>query len=194
MREDCVIQSLQALADHDRSREASPLVEARLVAEFRVRKMRRRTRWLVAGAAAAGLAAGILLTMGHSPSPRAAPARMPHMKTQRAPEIATAPAPLPSPSVVLQAEPLRVKGRRPGGVARIERVPHETFTDFFPLINPAPPFERGQLLRVNVPASAMRTVGLPVREEHLSDRIDADVLVGEEGMPRAIRFIRFDNN
>jgi hypothetical protein len=45
---------------------------------------------------------------------------------------------------------------------------------------------------VQLPAAAMRTVGLPVREEHMADPIQADVLVGEEGMPRAIRFVRFD--
>jgi hypothetical protein len=65
-------------------------------------------------------------------------------------------------------------------------------TDFFPLMNPAPSFGRGQMLRVQLPAAAMRTVGLPVREEHLGDLVQADVLVGEEGMPRAIRFVRFD--
>ncbi len=59
-------------------------------------------------------------------------------------------------------------------------------------MNPAPPFERGQILRVDVPASAMRAVGLPVREERLADRVQADVLVGEEGMPRAIRFVSFE--
>ena len=65
-------------------------------------------------------------------------------------------------------------------------------TEFFPLIDSAQPFERGQMLRVQLPAAAMRNVGLPVREDHLADPIQADVLVGEEGMPRAIRFVRFD--
>jgi len=65
-------------------------------------------------------------------------------------------------------------------------------TEFFPLIDSAPPFERGQMLRVQLPAAAMRTVGLPVGEDHLADPIQADVLVGEEGMPRAIRFVGFD--
>jgi hypothetical protein len=68
----------------------------------------------------------------------------------------------------------------------------ETVTDFFPLLDHAPPFERGEILRVNLPASVMQTVGLPVREERLGDRVQADVLVGEEGLPRAIRFVRTD--
>src|SRR5437868_5303465 len=68
----------------------------------------------------------------------------------------------------------------------------EVVTDFFPLLDPAPPFQRGRLLRVEVPASAMRMVGLPVHAEHLLDPIQADVLVGEEGLPRAIRFVKFE--
>lgn len=71
-------------------------------------------------------------------------------------------------------------------------VPREVVTEFFPLVEAAPPFERGQIWRLEVPASTMRTVGLPVREEDLSDRIQADVLVGEEGMIRAIRFVSLE--
>jgi hypothetical protein len=68
----------------------------------------------------------------------------------------------------------------------------EVVTDFFPLIDPAPPFRRGRILRVELPASAMRMVGLPVHEQHLNDPVQADVLIGEEGLPRAIRFVKFE--
>ena len=68
----------------------------------------------------------------------------------------------------------------------------EVVTEFYPLMDPAPPFERGRLLRVELPASAMRMVGLPVHAERLSDPVQADVLVGEEGLPRAIRFVKFE--
>jgi len=68
----------------------------------------------------------------------------------------------------------------------------EVVTDFFPLVDPAPPFQRGRLLRIEVPASAMKMVGLPVHEQHLNDPIQADVLVGEEGLPRAIRFVKLE--
>jgi hypothetical protein len=70
--------------------------------------------------------------------------------------------------------------------------PPEVVTDFFPLMDPAPPFQRGRILRVEVPASAMKMVGLPVHEEHLNDPVEADVLVGEEGLPRAIRFVKLE--
>ncbi len=72
------------------------------------------------------------------------------------------------------------------------RQPREVVTQFFPLLDVAPPFERGELLRVTVPASAMRKVGLPVNEDHLTDRVYADVLVGQEGLARAIRFVSYE--
>jgi hypothetical protein len=80
---------------------------------------------------------------------------------------------------------------RNSGAARSEQ-PEEIVTDFFPLMDPAPPFERGKILRVEFPASAMEMVGLPVLEEHLADSVEADVLVGEEGLPRAIRFVKYE--
>jgi hypothetical protein len=81
--------------------------------------------------------------------------------------------------------------RRP--IAVRPRHPQEIVTQFFPLMDPAPPFERGQLMRIELPASAMQMVGLPVHEDRLSDRVQADVLFGEEGLPRAIRFVKFES-
>ncbi len=60
------------------------------------------------------------------------------------------------------------------------------------MLDVQPPFERGELVRVVVPAETMRSVGLPVREDHLTDMVQADVLVGQEGLARAIRFVGFE--
>ena len=68
--------------------------------------------------------------------------------------------------------------------------PREIVTEFFPLIDVAPEFGRGALVRVRVPAETMLSVGLPVREDRLADPIEADLLIGEEGLARAIRFVR----
>jgi hypothetical protein len=172
MSEHRVIQSLRALADHDRAEAPSSTVEVRLRSAFRARKRRRRAAWITAGAVAAGAAAALFLLPGPPPVL----------------EIAVAPPAAPSiavPAAGLASIPRPVRRVRP------QNTPQEVVTQFFPLMDPAPPFERGQILRVNVPASAMRTVGLPVQEEHLADSVQADVLVGEEGMPRAIRFVSF---
>jgi hypothetical protein len=65
----------------------------------------------------------------------------------------------------------------------------ESVTPFYSLMDVQPPFERGELVRVLVPASTMRTVGLVVGEKHLKDPVQADILVGQEGLARAIRFV-----
>ena len=181
VKEDYVRQALQALAENDREREAPPEVEARLVGFFTSRRRSGR-RWAPI-AAAAGLVMALLLWPSHTSKPT----------------VSEAPAvllPVPESAwPIREAEPTPRIARTPRKIApKIAAVPesHEVVTDFFPLMNPAPSFERGQMLRVQLPAAAMQTVGLPVREEHLGDVIQADVLVGEEGMPRAIRFVRFD--
>ena len=73
----------------------------------------------------------------------------------------------------------------------LRREPEEVVTPFFPLMVSAPPFESGLLVRMTVPASAMRNVGLDVSEEHLSDAVLADVLVGQDDLARAIRFVSY---
>ncbi len=65
----------------------------------------------------------------------------------------------------------------------------EVATDFFPLLEVIPPFERGRILRTTVPASTMREVGLWVHPDRLYEPVEADVLVGNDGIARAIRFV-----
>ena len=77
----------------------------------------------------------------------------------------------PAPATQPVAETQPRKRERPS----VAEPPSEIVTDFFPLMDVAPPLGRGELLRVAVPASAMRSVGLPVREERLNDPVQADV-------------------
>jgi hypothetical protein len=177
MSEDRVLQALKALAENDHDREAPPTVEARLLRQFHARRTSHKWRWAGIAAIAAGVVLAVLLSMNRSPKPVARTAA-PAVQIPQEAALPVAPVAPPAP---------RKAARK---MARPEA--REVVTDFFPLMDPAPPFERGQMLRVQLPAAAMRTVGLPVREDHLADPIQADVLVGEEGMPRAIRFVRFD--
>lgn len=48
----------------------------------------------------------------------------------------------------------------------------------------------GQLLRVELPRSAMARFGLPVNMERYGERVKADVLVSADGLARAIRFVQ----
>jgi hypothetical protein len=47
----------------------------------------------------------------------------------------------------------------------------------------------GQLVRVELPRSALATFGLPMNMDRANERIKADVLVGTDGLARAIRFV-----
>lgn len=158
---------LKALAEADQELEAPAAVELRLKAAFR--KKFARPKWPYFSLAAA---AAIVLTIALQP------------KAQTM-EIAVVTPPVVDLPV---AKPVARK------VAQRKPAPREIVTDFYPLMEDAPPFERGELLRVSVPALAMRGVGLPVSEERLADMVQADVLVGQEGLPRAIRFVNTNLN
>ena len=71
--------------------------------------------------------------------------------------------------------------------------PGEIATQFYPLMDSPPPFQRGLLVRMTLPASTMRAVGLPVGDEHLSDPVQAEVLVGQDDLARAVRFVTSQN-
>jgi hypothetical protein len=75
---------------------------------------------------------------------------------------------------------------------RAQRPQSEVATEFFAL--PYAPrltsFEGAQVLRVRLPRASMTMLGLPVDQSGFSDRIKADVVLGEDGIARAIRFVR----
>lgn len=72
------------------------------------------------------------------------------------------------------------------------QVETEIATDFIPLVNRESmrELDSGQLVRVELPRSALMSFGLPVSMEHANDRVKADVVVGQDGLARAIRFVR----
>jgi hypothetical protein len=50
--------------------------------------------------------------------------------------------------------------------------------------------ESGQMVRVELPRSALISFGLPMDMERAGERIKADVVLGNDGLARAIRFVR----
>lgn len=164
--------ALRALAESDGERQAPPEVELRLREAFRARCARRR--WKQAAVWTAAAAAIVVAVVA-----------IPHQGKQPTPVQATTAQPVQVPVAVTVASP----PARKHPVRHVRSRPQEIVTDFFPLIEPTPPLGRGELLRVSLPASAMRTVGLPVREDRLSERVEADVLVSEDGLAEAIRFV-----
>ena len=66
---------------------------------------------------------------------------------------------------------------------------NEIKTDFIAL-SYARDAESGQIVRVKVPSSMMVTLGLVSTVEKPAALVDAEVIVGDDGLTRAIRFIR----
>lgn len=68
----------------------------------------------------------------------------------------------------------------------------EIRTDFLPLTygGNLSQLDDGQVVRVELPRSALQSFGLPLNAERANERVKADVLLGHDGVARAIRFVR----
>lgn len=67
----------------------------------------------------------------------------------------------------------------------------EVATQFMPLgYAPINPQDGGQLVRVELSRTAMLSMGLPVNMDRYGERVKADVLLGPDGLARAIRFVQ----
>jgi len=56
-----------------------------------------------------------------------------------------------------------------------------------------PALESGRIVRVDVPTAMLPAYGLEVAPDSQSGMVEADVLVGQDGQPRAIRFVTLDS-
>ena len=74
----------------------------------------------------------------------------------------------------------------------VEVASQEIATDYIPIGYgmPLSPDEFAQIIRVSVPRSEMVQFGLPVRPDAGPGRVTADVVLGEDGVARAIRFVQ----
>jgi hypothetical protein len=129
--------------------------------------------------------------------------------------VNTVKAPLPQPSVMPQervekhkvraVQPreesrrgFRRKNRAPSGAPIIpttvldEMADHEETTDFILLRHglDLQPMENGEVIRVEMPHAALISLGLPVVPEQTDTLVIADLLIDEDGLARAIRFVR----
>lgn len=68
----------------------------------------------------------------------------------------------------------------------------ETVTDYYPLTalaDSAMP-QGGQVVRVRLPRSALSALGLPMNVERAGEQVQADVVIGDDGLAHAIRFVQ----
>ncbi|HMS43720.1 MAG TPA: hypothetical protein PKE69_26055 [Pyrinomonadaceae bacterium] len=73
--------------------------------------------------------------------------------------------------------------------AKVQPKTEEIKTDFIAL-NYSPAAESGQIMKVKVPRSMMVTLGVTTKLENSTELVNAEVLVGDDGLARAIRFIQ----
>jgi hypothetical protein len=186
--------ALRTLEIADEALGASPEVERALVAQFRKRHPAVSRRWrkpAAIGAIAAGLVLAMALGLRRNEPPVSPP-----VKTE--PQAVAVPA---APQVIAPVYRERQKTRpRRQRMARQKpaRQPatltatrnREIMTDFIPVVYDPTPIERGHLVRVRLPRSAIAAFGLPVNEQHADEPIKADVLVGDDGLARAVRFVK----
>lgn len=203
---------LQSLAAEMESLEAPRIVEANLLEAFRARavvvpiaKRQSSSRYRVAAVAAMLLIAISLVVFSWSRRPAADPrVANKQEEPQPKPEINNKqneqPVPDVEKSVATASAPQRRKPRkirpaslRPPETASVaNHVTKEIATDFIPLsyMSAASLQEGGQIVRVQLPRSALANFGLPVNMDRYNEKVKADVLYGVDGMARAIRFVQ----
>lgn len=215
--ERALTDGLRLVATASEGDEAPARVEASLVAAFReshgalparafgsARVASRRWLYIAAGVAAAAVIVMLLsLTVSRtqdSPQKAEQHSSAPPVGPQELHQPLVLPASQPGPEHKLASGHNRGPGRRGTGTRGTGRANEtgasredaEIATDFFPLMNreSLTQLDSGQIVRVELPRSALMSFGLPMNMERVNERIKADVVVGNDGLARAIRFVR----
>jgi hypothetical protein len=172
-----------------------------------------RQRWLYAAASVAAIA--LIVTLLALAASRTRDLQQPAQQKAVNPSSAVPDEPRPaspqpqalpaSPEQKVVAAQATDQGRRPADRVRNARrskttvadlnkpaADAEIATDFIPLMNreTLAQMDGGQVMRVELPRSALMSFGLPMDMERATERIKADVVVGNDGLARAIRFVR----
>ncbi|HXB67033.1 MAG TPA: hypothetical protein VNY05_02250 [Candidatus Acidoferrales bacterium] len=193
-------KGLRAVASQMGSMAAPPRVEARLREAFRTQagmgaggwqSTGARARWMPvskwtavfswATAAAALFAVAAFLSGGRQPE-LASPA------VSAGVEMAV--AGMPAEIETDDGNPIDGRAPTDGGTSTDGGAP-VVESGFIPLPNAAQigPNEEVNLVRVEVPRSAMIALGYDVKPEEASGSVQADVMLGNDGLARAVRFL-----
>ena len=214
--EETLTRGLHLLAADMESLSAPAEIELKLREAFRERYVAapfavgssRSRYWLVAVAAVLLLAMSVAALWWRSEAPQQRIAKESPQKPQEVisgPSEATSPAPAPVPKQVeYQAGNETPKRRNPKPFRRNARsrqdpeaqvahhVQNEIATDFVPLgdMNATMLQDGGQIIRVKLRRSALVKFGIPVNMDRYNENVKADVLIGVDGLARAIRFVQ----
>jgi hypothetical protein len=164
-----LLEGLRCLAA-DGPREAPSAVEQRLVGELRRQsRARRRNGWLALGTSGA-IAAVLAVTLWIRTEPVVQKPTMARSQTPAA--VKTAPSP------IANVTPAPERGA-------------EVAINFYPLpdADELPPMESATIVRVQLPMSSLRLMGLPISEDRAAEFVQADMLLGQDGLARGVRFV-----
>jgi hypothetical protein len=172
-----LLNALRGLAA-DGPRQAPPHVEEFLVAELLRRSRARHAKMWWSISAVAAIAAGIGVLMWVRPAPpKSAPAVA---------RVSVPASPQPLETVVVPAV------QKSHAIRTVRARPARAALSFYalPSASELPPAENAMVVRVQLPMSSLRLMGLLVSEESSAERIQADVLVGQDGLARGVRFVQ----
>jgi hypothetical protein len=207
--EEMLTRGLHTLAAEMESLEAPAMIEANLMMAFRARNavvpapvVRRHSAYWLAAVAAMLLIAISVVVFRWSNRPvedrrQASRQEEPQQKPQpiAEPQLAKD-SPVPDDEVLPQRQRPRrfhpAMQRRPANTQVANHVTNEIATDFIPLsyMSAASLQDGGQIVRVQLPRSALANFGLPVNMDRYNEKVKADVLFGVDGTARAIRFVQ----
>jgi hypothetical protein len=208
--EEMLTLGLQSLTAEMASLEAPVEVENKLRDAFRARQIvvpisRRQAAaryWWVTVAAMLLIAISVVVFRWNARDVDTPHQAVKQEEPQDKPQVPTQPADRVAIDVRDQVDPvlqrprpkrIRSSGLRPSANARVaNHVTPEIATDFIPLtyMNAASLQDGGQIVRVQLPRSALVNFGLPVNMDRYNERVKADVLVGVDGLAHAIRFVQ----
>jgi hypothetical protein len=209
--EEMLTRGLRSLAREMEPLEAPSAIETKLLAEFRSRPVtaspkRVNSRYWLSAVAAILLIAIAIVAMRSSSvkddNPKQAQVEPP--RVQEAPREIISDKPVgennlavnneESPREVVPAQPKRRPNRvnRPAPTVAANHVTNEIATDFMPLgyMNAASLQDGGQIIRVELRRSALTNFGIPVNMDRYNEKVKADVVIGVDGLARAIRFVQ----
>jgi hypothetical protein len=195
---------LRALAREDGELEAPARVEAILLAAFRQRGRRPSRVWRSLGwaGAAAALAVASWLTVTH-------PWRGSSSATRTQVQATSSTAKPKVPAATISSTPAPKAASRKSEVKNVTKMadrrarpmrsrppashtPAETAGEFIALSygDNSYPLGDGMVVRVELPRSAPAMVGLPLSGGNAGGTVTADVVLGQDGVARAIRFVQ----
>jgi hypothetical protein len=206
---------LHTLAELMRRRSAASHINPRVIATLRSqsnvlslrRKARRRKTWVAAAAAIVLLVIGLTVQLRNALTPNISAVGLPHtaeiqVPRQESVQKVSSGLPLESPrnfvkdkSKIIRGYSLSLHSSNPASarspLVSTKKTRNEIATDFFAVgdTSASSLADGGQLVRVELPRSALMRFGLPVNMDRANERVKADVLVGSDGIARAIRFV-----